>query len=122
MEEEGVDSLAVIFTVIPESRMDAAGMFASLREKYPDRALVAVLMGGDSGMLDEWRDSIESVGVPAYTSPPAPCAPSPRSGSIRGSGYSEVERGSRPDNALGPDGINPHENRLYRVYAPLFRT
>ncbi len=69
LEEEGVDSLAVIFTVIPESRMDAAGMFASLRERYPESPVTAVLMGGDSGMLADWRDSIESAGVPVYTSP-----------------------------------------------------
>lgn len=69
LEEGGIDALVVIFTVIPESEMDAATMFASLKERYPGRAIVSVLMAGDAQMLASWRSSIEGVGVPAYPSP-----------------------------------------------------
>lgn len=69
LEESGIDALVVIFTVIPESAMDAAAMFASLKEQYPGKALVSVLMAGDADMLARWKRSIEGAGVPAYPSP-----------------------------------------------------
>lgn len=69
LEEERIDSVVVIFTVIPESDMDRAAMFASLRELHPDKPLAAVLMGGDAKMCVEWKSSIEDAGVPAYPSP-----------------------------------------------------
>ncbi len=69
LEEEAIDSLVVIFTLIPEARMDIAGMFSSLRRRFANKPVAAVLMGGDARMHADWKSSIEEVGVPTYPSP-----------------------------------------------------
>lgn len=64
-----VDMLLLIFTLIPESFLDAADLFAGLRERFPGVPVAAVLMAGEARMRLEWKRSIESMGVPTYDSP-----------------------------------------------------
>ena len=58
-----------IFTVIPESNMDVAGLFESLREARPDKTYAVVLMAGDAAMYSRWKETLESAGFPTYPSP-----------------------------------------------------
>ncbi|MBU4489633.1 MAG: CoA-binding protein [Actinobacteria bacterium] len=67
--DEGVDSLMVIFTLIPESDLDVVGLFSRLKEDRPGKPLAAVLMAGDAGMCREWKRSLETSGFPTYPSP-----------------------------------------------------
>ncbi|MHB8895524.1 MAG: acetate--CoA ligase family protein [Candidatus Geothermincolia bacterium] len=67
--DPSIDMLVAIFTLIPESSLDAAGMFASLRQEFPEMPMAAVLMAGEAEMHLEWKRSIEGAGVPTYTSP-----------------------------------------------------
>jgi acyl-CoA synthetase (NDP forming) len=69
VDEAGVDSLVVIFTLIPESKLDVVGLFDSMRERQPGKPLAAVLMAGDAGMHAEWKRMLESTGIPTYPSP-----------------------------------------------------
>lgn len=67
--DASVDSLVVIFTLIPESDMDAAELFERLKSAQPDKPVVAVLMAGEAQMHLEWKRSLETMGIPTYTSP-----------------------------------------------------
>lgn len=67
--DPSIDSIIVIFTLIPESSLDAAELFASLRDAHPSKPMAAVLMAGEADMHVEWKESLEGMAVPAYTSP-----------------------------------------------------
>ncbi|MBM3957921.1 MAG: hypothetical protein FJ313_07705, partial [Gemmatimonadetes bacterium] len=67
--DPGVHSLVVIFTLIPESRIDAAGLFEGLRRAHPEKPLAAVLMAGEAGMRLDWKLELEEAGVPTYPGP-----------------------------------------------------
>jgi len=67
--DPSIDMLVAIFTLIPESSLDVAGLFAALKEEHPEMPLAAVLMAGEADMHLEWKKSLELMGVPAYTSP-----------------------------------------------------
>jgi len=67
--DPGIDALVVIFTLIPESELDQEAIFRELMEMQPGKPVAAVLMAGDAGMRMEWKRSLESSGVPTYTSP-----------------------------------------------------
>jgi len=67
--DPSIDMLIAIFTLIPESSLDAAGLFTSLRSEFPAKPMAAVLMAGEAAMHLEWKRSIEDVGVPTFTSP-----------------------------------------------------
>jgi|BarGraNGADG00312_2_1021985.scaffolds.fasta_scaffold00302_6 acyl-CoA synthetase (NDP forming) len=67
--DPSIDMLVAIFTLIPESSLDAAGLFSSLKSAHPDMPLAAVLMAGEADMHVAWKRSIEGIGVPAYSSP-----------------------------------------------------
>ena len=69
IDDPSVHSLVAIFTLIPESRIDAAALFGSLRERHPEKPLAAVLMAGDARMRLEWKQELESSGIPAYPWP-----------------------------------------------------
>lgn len=69
LDDVAVDSLVVIFTVIPESEMDVTRMFELLKGEHPEKPLAAVLMAGDAGMRSQWKRSLETSGYPTYTSP-----------------------------------------------------
>lgn len=69
LDDGAIDSLVVIFTVIPESEMDVARMFERLKGEHPEKPLAAVLMAGDAGMRSQWKRSLETSGFPTYTSP-----------------------------------------------------
>jgi acetate---CoA ligase (ADP-forming) len=66
--DPSVDMLIAIFTLIPESALDVAALFASLKEDWGDMPMAAVLMAGEADMHRDWKRSIENIGVPAYTS------------------------------------------------------
>lgn len=67
--DPSIDSIMMIFTLIPESRFDVLELFESLRERCPDKPLAAVMMAGDAGMHAEWKRSLETSGFPTYPSP-----------------------------------------------------
>ena len=46
-----------------------AALFGELRQAHPEKPMVAALMAGEAAMHIQWKKAIESVGVPAYTSP-----------------------------------------------------
>lgn len=69
LDDPGVHSLIAIFTLIPESQMDVASLFASLKERQPGKPLVAVLMAGDARMRLDWKRSLETARIPTYPSP-----------------------------------------------------
>ncbi|MBU4175686.1 MAG: CoA-binding protein [Actinobacteria bacterium] len=69
LDDDAVDSLVVIFTVIPEAEMDVKRLFERLKEDHPEKPLAAVLMAGDAGMRSQWKRSLETSGFPTYTSP-----------------------------------------------------
>lgn len=69
LADPSIDSLIVIFTLIPESSLDAAGLFAALKEAHPEKPMAAVLMAGEARMHVEWKEALEGMAVPAYTSP-----------------------------------------------------
>ena len=68
-EDPSIHSVVAIFTVIPESNMDVAGLFESLREARPDKTYAVVLMAGDAAMYSRWKETLESAGFPTYPSP-----------------------------------------------------
>jgi len=68
-DDPSVDSLLLIFTLIPESRLDVAALFDEIRSAHPEKPAVAALMAGEATMHVEWKEALESAGVPAYTSP-----------------------------------------------------
>lgn len=67
--DPSIDMLIAIFTLIPESSLDARALFAMLRERFPEIPAAAVLMAGEAEMHLEWKRSIEGIGVPTYSSP-----------------------------------------------------
>jgi acetate---CoA ligase (ADP-forming) len=64
-----IDSLAIIFTLIPESDIDVLGLFNRLRESEPEKPLAAVLMAGDASMLTGWKRILETNRIPTYPLP-----------------------------------------------------
>jgi acyl-CoA synthetase (NDP forming) len=68
-DDPSVDALIAIFTLIPESSLDAAVLFSALKESRQDMPMAAVLMAGEAKMHLVWKRSLETSGVPAYTSP-----------------------------------------------------
>ena len=68
-DDPSIDSLLLIFTLIPESSLDVAALFGELRQAHPEKPMVAALMAGEAAMHIQWKKALESAGVPAYTSP-----------------------------------------------------
>ena len=68
-DDQSIDSMLLIFTLIPESSLDVAALFDELRRAHPEKPMVAALMAGEAAMHVRWKEALESSGVPAYTSP-----------------------------------------------------
>lgn len=68
-DDPSIDMVVAIFTIIPESSLDAPLLFEALRDRHPDKPVAAVLMAGDAATSAEWKRSLEEMGVPTYPSP-----------------------------------------------------
>jgi acyl-CoA synthetase (NDP forming) len=68
-DDPGIDALIAIFTLIPESSLDVASFFGALAAAHPEKTMAAVLMAGEADMHTAWKRSLESIGIPTYTSP-----------------------------------------------------
>jgi acyl-CoA synthetase (NDP forming) len=69
LSDPGVDSLMVIFTLIPECQFDAASLMASFRERYPNKPLVACFLGGEAELIQAWSLRFRQLHIPVYPSP-----------------------------------------------------
>jgi acyl-CoA synthetase (NDP forming) len=66
LDQADVFALALVFVWIPESRFDLPGLAGRLRERHPDKPLLAVFMGGPTTEVAGLVASVEAAGVPAY--------------------------------------------------------
>jgi acyl-CoA synthetase (NDP forming) len=69
LDDPGVDALLCIFTLIPESEFDAGALFEELRQRRPEKPLLACLFGGDAERQLEFRRGLRRAGVPVFPSP-----------------------------------------------------
>lgn len=95
-EQEGIDTLMAVVTVVPEAEFDAAGVLGGLKEDYPGKPVMACLMGASDPDERRWRVSLEEAGIPVFGS---------------------VERGVRAASALAgyAEWRRKHEKCLKRV-------
>ncbi len=68
LQDQGVDALMVIFTLIEECAFDAATVLAQLRIAHPDKPIVAAFLGGEAKLEQQWRKDFSHAGLPAYAS------------------------------------------------------
>ncbi|MHB8895677.1 MAG: CoA-binding protein [Candidatus Geothermincolia bacterium] len=66
--QDGVDILLAVYCVAPQFEFDAAAVMGRIREQFPDKPLLAVLLGGTIEDSRRWFESLESARIPAFDS------------------------------------------------------
>ncbi len=64
-----VDILILIFTLIPESDFDAAGVVSRIRDEHPDKPVIACFMGGENSIFLRWYAAFEQRQIPVFPDP-----------------------------------------------------
>jgi acyl-CoA synthetase (NDP forming) len=64
-----VDILILIFTLIPESDFDAAGVVSRIRDEHPGKPVIACFMGGESSIFLRWYAAFEQRRIPVFPDP-----------------------------------------------------
>ncbi len=66
--QEDIHMLAVLFTLVPESEFDAAGLLQELREEHPEKPVLACFLGSSREDGERWFGMLEDIGIPVYSS------------------------------------------------------
>lgn len=67
-EQEDIDMLMAVVTVVPEAEFDAAGILGGVRDDYPGIPILACLMGASAEDERRWFTSLEGECIPVYGS------------------------------------------------------
>jgi acyl-CoA synthetase (NDP forming) len=66
--QDDIDMLMAIFTIAPQFEIDVAGIMGGLREEFPEKPLIACILGSTGEDLKRWFDALEGEAVPVYES------------------------------------------------------
>jgi acyl-CoA synthetase (NDP forming) len=69
IDQEDVDILILIFTLIPESDFDAAAVVSRIRDEHPEKPVIACFMGGESSIFLRWYAAFEGRQIPVFPDP-----------------------------------------------------
>jgi acyl-CoA synthetase (NDP forming) len=67
--DDSIDIILVIFTLIPDSDFDAAGVMANIRDEAGGKPLLACFMGGELSMTTQWYAAFEAQRIPVFPDP-----------------------------------------------------
>ncbi len=67
--DESVDILLVISVLLLEGAFDMGPVLEPLRRRFPHKPILAAWVGGRRDLLDDFRTSLEAVGIPAFEGP-----------------------------------------------------
>lgn len=68
MKDRGVDVVLVIFTPVAGFEFDLIKVFSPVKNKFPEKLLVACVLGGDKNSSEYYFNSLESLKIPVYFS------------------------------------------------------
>ena len=68
-KDESIDTILLIFTLIPESNFDAAEVMLKIRNENPEKPMLACFMGGELSMFNEWYAAFEEAKIPVFPDP-----------------------------------------------------
>ena len=66
--QDDIHIILVVFTLVPESEIDGAGLLTEVRERHPDKPVLACFLGASGADRERWYRSLEEVRIPAYDS------------------------------------------------------
>lgn len=66
MEDKGTDAVLVIFIPVPSLSFNISKVFSQIKNKFPDKFLVACVMGGNKKSSEEYFNSLEELKIPVY--------------------------------------------------------
>jgi acyl-CoA synthetase (NDP forming) len=69
IDQPDVDILILIFTLIPESDFDAAGVVSLIRDEHPEKPVIACFMGGENSIFLRWYAAFEERRIPVFPDP-----------------------------------------------------
>ncbi len=69
IRQHDIDMILLIFTLIPESDFDAAGIVAKIRDENPGKPVIACFMGGEFSLFSRWYADFERLRIPVFPDP-----------------------------------------------------
>jgi acyl-CoA synthetase (NDP forming) len=66
--QDDIHAILVVFTLVPESEIDGAGLLAGIKEAHPGKPVLACFLGASEEDRRRWFLSLEEEGVPVYDS------------------------------------------------------
>jgi acyl-CoA synthetase (NDP forming) len=67
--DDSIDTILLIFTLIPESDFDAAQVMSKIRDENPGKPMLACFMGGELSMFNKWYAAFEEAKIPVFPDP-----------------------------------------------------
>ena len=69
LEQDDIDSVLIIFVVMPESIFDIEAAFGPLVKDFPDKPVLVSYFGGSAQEINHIRRGFSSIRVPCYPTP-----------------------------------------------------
>ncbi|MDD2316424.1 MAG: acetate--CoA ligase family protein [Desulfobacterales bacterium] len=69
LEQDDIDSVLIIFVVMPESIFDIEAAFGPLVKDFPDKPVFVSYFGGGAQEINHIRRGFSNIGVPCYPTP-----------------------------------------------------
>jgi len=66
--QDDIHMLIAVYCVAPQFEFDAAAAMSRVRDEFPDKPLLAVILGGTTEDSRRWFESLEGASIPTYDS------------------------------------------------------